>query len=163
MAPWMKMTWHRRLGEQTESLATPGRFGKALCTEQASEPDEMPTPLLGRVMARPGRRRDTSGVDRGSHVSTEHGAPGRQVHKKLPHWLGNATACFPSPTSFRTTIMCCVRGKRYGFSDRDAPLKAGGIRADVKHASVDVCIGETSPSLQLNHETPWGELTDKKS
>ena len=173
MAPWIKMTWHRGLGEQTESLVTPERFGKALCTAQASVRGEMPTLLPGRVTAWSGRRCDTSGVDQNSHMSSELGALGRQAHsclylptaaRKEPWcWLGNTTSCFPSPTSFQTTITRRVRGKHYGFSDTGAPLKPGDIRADVKHASVGVCVGEICPSLQLSCETPWGEPADNKS
>lgn len=59
--------------------------------------------------------------------------------------------------------MCCVRGKHYRFADPDAPLKPGEIRADAKHTSVGMCIGETCPSLQLTCETPWGEPADSKS
>lgn len=79
MAPWIKMTWHAGLGEQTESLVTPERFGKDLCTAQASVQGETPTLLPGRVTAVSGRRSDTSGVDQSSHVSSKLGAPGRQA------------------------------------------------------------------------------------
>lgn len=87
MAPWIKMTWQRGLGEQSESLVTPERSGKALCAAQASVRGEMHTLLPGRVVARSGRRCDTSGtvqvMDQSSHMSSQPGALGGLVHRCL--------------------------------------------------------------------------------
>lgn len=74
-----------------------------------------------------------------------------------------AWECFSSPTSSQSAVTCCVRGKRYRFSDTDVPLKPGDIRADVKPSSVSVRIGEIRPALQLSCDMLGGEPGDNKS